>query len=91
MEFIKPMDTRFKNQGRLNIRNNEEIDDFIILQAMTLLQKQYPNFTTQNPSLAFSTVYSYCANHTYWSTSLGFTFIHVFKNCNIRQPKFTTN
>ena len=23
-------------------------------------------------------------NHTYWSASLGFTFIHAFKNCNIR-------
>ena len=41
------------NQDRLNIRNNEEIDDFIILQAMNLLQKQYPTITTQPPSLYF--------------------------------------
>ena len=49
------MNTRFKltNQDRLNIRNNEEIDDFIILQAMNLLQKQYPTITTQPPSLYF--------------------------------------
>ena len=40
--------------------NNEEINDFIILQAMHLLQKQYPTITTQPSSLVFSTGYSYC-------------------------------
>ena len=73
MEYAKPMNTRFKltNQDRLNIRNNEEIDDFIILQAMNLLQKQYPTITTQTPSLAFSTGYSYCPSETVQITHTG--------------------
>ena len=51
MEYAKSMipDLNLTNQDRLNIRNNEEIDDFIILQAMNLLQKQYPTITTQPP------------------------------------------
>ena len=57
-------DLNLTNQDRLNIRNNEEIDDFIILQAINLLQKQYPTITTQAPSLAFSTGYSYCPSET---------------------------
>ena len=57
-------DLNLTNQGRLNIQNNEEIDDFIILQAMNLLQKQYPSITTQPPSLTFSTEYSYCPSET---------------------------
>ena len=57
-------DLNLTNQDRLNIRNNEEIDDFIILQAMNLLQKQYPTITTQPPSLAFSTGCSYCPSKT---------------------------
>ena len=52
------------NQHRLSIKNNEEIDDFIILQAMNLLRKQYPSITTQPPSLTFSTGYSYCPSET---------------------------
>ena len=59
------------NQDRLNIRNNEEIDDFIILQAINLLQKQYPIITTQTPSLAFSTGYSYCPSETVQITHTG--------------------
>ena len=67
------MNTRFKltNQDRLNIRNNEEIDDFIILQAMNLLQKQYPTITTQPLSLTFSTGYSYCPSETVQITYTG--------------------
>ena len=57
-------DLNLTNQARLNIQNNEEIDDFIILQAMNLLQKQYPSITTQPPSLTFSTEYSYCPSET---------------------------
>ena len=52
------------NQHRLSIKNNDEIDDFIILQAMNLLRKQYPSITTQPPSLTFSTGYSYCPSET---------------------------
>ena len=43
------------NQYLLNMWNNEEIDDFIILQGIHLLQIQYPTITTQPPSFAFST------------------------------------
>ena len=57
-------DLNLRNQDRLNIWNNEEIGDFIILQAMNLLQKQYPIITTQPPSFAFSTGYSYCPSET---------------------------
>ena len=35
-------DLNLTNEDQLNIRNQEEIDDFIILQAMNLLQKQHP-------------------------------------------------
>ena len=64
-------DLNLTNQGRLNIRNNEEIDDFIIPQAMNLLQKQYPTITTQPPSLAFSTGYSYCPSEAAEITHTG--------------------
>ena len=64
-------DLNLTNQDRLNIQNNEEIDDFIILQAMNLLQKQYPTITTQPPSLAFSTGYSYCPSETVQITHTG--------------------
>ena len=64
-------DLNLTNQDRLNIRNKEEIDDFIILQAMNLLQKQYPTITTQPPSLAFSTGYSYCPSETVQITHTG--------------------
>ena len=52
------------NEDRLNIRNNEETDYFTILQAMNLLQKQYPTIATQPPSLAFSTGFSYFPSET---------------------------
>ena len=55
----------------MNIRNNEKIDDFIIRQAMNLLQKQYPTVTTQPPCLAFSTDYSYCSSETTQITHTG--------------------
>ena len=35
-------DLNLTNEDQLNIRNQKEIDDFIILQAMNLLQKQHP-------------------------------------------------
>ena len=59
------------NEDRLNIRNNEETDDFTILQAMNLLQKQYPTITTQPPSLAFSTGFSYFPSETVQITHTG--------------------
>ena len=49
-------DSSLTNQDRLNIWNNEEINDFIILQTMNLLQKQYPTITTEPPSLHFQQV-----------------------------------
>ena len=64
-------DINLTNQDRRNIRNNEQIDDFIILQAINLLQKQYPIITTQTPSLAFSTGYSYCPSETVQITHTG--------------------
>ena len=64
-------DLNLTNQDRLKIRNNEEINDFIILQAMNLLQKQYSTITTQPPSLAFSTGYSYCPSETVQITHTG--------------------
>ena len=64
-------DLNLTNQDRLNIRNNEEIDDFIILQGMNLLQKQYPTITTQPPSLEFSAGYSYCPSETVKITHTG--------------------
>ena len=64
-------DLNLTNQDRLNIRNNEETDDFIILQAMNLLQKQYPTITTQLPNLAFATGYSYCPSETIQITHTG--------------------
>ena len=38
---------------------------------MNLLQKQYPTITTQPPSLAFSTGYSYCPSETVQITNTG--------------------
>ena len=64
-------DLDLTNQDRLNIPNNEEIDDFIILQAMNLLQQQYPTITTQPTSLAFSTGYNYCSSETVQITHTG--------------------
>ena len=40
-------DLNLINQDSLNIRNNEEIDDFIILQVINLLQKHYSTIATQ--------------------------------------------
>ena len=57
-------DLNLTNQDWLNIRNNEEIDNFIILQVMNLLQELYPTITTQPPTLAFSTGYSYSPSKT---------------------------
>ena len=64
-------DLNLTNEGRRYIRNNEEIDDFIIPQAMNLLQKQCPTITTQPPSLAFSTGYSYCPSEAAEITHTG--------------------
>ena len=103
MEYAKPMNTRFKltNQDRLNIRNNEEIDDFIILQAMNLLQKQYPTITTQTPSLAFSTGYSYCPSETVQITHTGahhwvllssmYSKIAIYDSLNLQPTDFLLN
>ena len=77
--YTKPVDTRFK----LN-KHNEEIDDFIIFQAINFLTKAVPStITTLALNLVFSTGYSYCPSETVQitdrrSASLGFTFIHVF-------------
>ena len=85
------------NQDQLNIRIDEEIDIFISLQAINLLQQQYPNIRLELTQLvwhfqqfmAFSQQNG--TNYTYWSTSLGFSFIHVYLNCNILQLKFKSN
>ena len=103
MEYAKPMNTRFKltNQDRLNIRNNEEIDDFIILQAMNLLQKQYPTITTQPTSLAFSTGYNYCSSETVQITHTGahywvlissmYSKIAIYDSLNLQPTDFLLN
>ena len=44
------------NQDLLNIWNNEETDDFIILQGIHFLQIQYPTITTQPQFLHFQHV-----------------------------------
>lgn len=72
------------NQDQLNIRIDEEIDIFISLQAINLLQQQYPNIRLELTQLvshfqqfmAFSQPNG--TNYTYWSTSLGFSFIDVY-------------
>ena len=85
------MDTPLKlnNQDRLNIRNNEEIDDFIILQAINLLQKQYPTINTHPPSLVFSTGYSYCPSETVRITHTGAHHWVLLYPC-IRKLQYTT-
>ena len=47
------------NQDRLNVRYNEEINNFIILQAMNLLQKS-TLLSPLNPVVCILTGYSYC-------------------------------
>ena len=94
-------DLNLTNQDRLNIRNNEEIGDFIILQAMNLLQKQYPTITTQPPSLAFSTGYSYCPSETVQITHTGahhwvlllsmYSKIAIYDNLNLQPTDFLLN
>ena len=94
-------DLNLTNQDRLNIRNNEEIDDFIILQAMNLLQKQYPTITTQPPSLAFSTGYSYCPSETVQITHTGahhwvllssmYSKIAIYDSLNLQPTDFLLN
>ena len=68
---VKSIKQNKTNEDRLNIRNNEEIDDFTILQAINLLQKQYPTITNQPPSFAFSTGFSYCPSETVQITHTG--------------------
>ena len=87
-------DLNLTNQDRLNIRNN----DFIILQAMNLLQKQYPTITTQSPSLAFSTDYSYCLSETVQITHTGahhwvllssmYSIIAIYDSLNLQPTDF---
>ena len=94
-------DLNLTNQDRLNIRNKEEIDDFIILQAMNLLQKQYPTITTQTPSLAFSTGYSYCPSETVQITHTGahhwvllssmYSKIAIYDSLNLQPTDFLLN
>ena len=86
------------NEDRLNIRNNEETDDFTILQAMNLLQKQYPTITTQPPGLAFSTGYRYCPSETVQITHTGaynrvllssiYSKIAIYDNLNLQPTDF---
>ena len=94
-------DLNLTNQDRLNFKYNEEIDHFIILQAMNLFQKQYPTITTQPPSLAFSTGYSYCPSETVQIThtrahhwvllSSMYSKIAIYGSRNFQQTDFLLN
>ena len=89
------------NQDQLNIWNNEEIDDFIILQARNLLQKQCPTITTRPPGLAFSTGYSYCTSETVQITHTGahhwvllssmYSKIAIYDSLNLQPTDFLLN
>ena len=91
-------DLNLTNQDRLNIRNNEQIDVFITLQAMNLEQTQYPTITTQSPSLAFSTGHSYCPSETLQMTLTGahhwlllssmYSKIEIYDSLNLNQLIF---
>ena len=75
----------------MNIQNNEEIEDFIILQAMCLLQKQYPLITP----------YSYCPSKTVQITHTGehhsvllssvYSKIAIFDNLDLKPTDFLLN
>ena len=84
----------------MNIQNNEEIEDFIILQAMCLLQKQYPLIIPESLSLV-STGYSYCPSKTVQITHTGehrrillssvYSKIAIFDNLDLKPTDFLLN
>ena len=94
-------DLNLTNPDRLNIRNNEECYDFIILQAMDLLQKQHPTITTLPPSLAFSTGHSYCPSETVQITHTGahdwvllssmYSKVAIYDSLNLQPTDFLLN
>ena len=94
------LDLNLTNLDRLNVRNNEEIDDFIIFQAISLLKKQYPTIITQAPSLAFSTGYSYWPSEAVQITHTGahhwvllssmYSKVVIYDSLNLQPSDFFT-
>ena len=68
---------------------------------MNLLQKQYPTITTQPPSLAFSTGFSYCPSETVQITHTGayhwvllssmYSKIAIYDSLNLQPTDFLLN
>ena len=68
---------------------------------MNLLQKQYPTITTQTPSLAFSTGYSYCPSETVQITHTGahhwvllssmYSKVAIYDSLNLQPTDFLLN
>ena len=57
-------DLRLTSEHRETISGNEELDDFIIFTALSLLQKEYPSIVVQPPALFRTTGYIYCPYET---------------------------